>query len=172
MSSTQLTVRRIDGLMYNYKNLKSGTYFWFLTTICVVVCTVNWETFYLASTGSCNDNQTVKVKMSSSYSIFKMSKARISSKYAVESVQSVLTCRSEFLDCDGLWLWGFSIFGGYWSKRHIHAVCFAGFSTEFDNENQFSGHEYQYFDIPYAIAYMQVLVNPILGDVWGCLKLF
>ena len=40
-------------------------------------------------TGSCNDNQTVRVKMSSSYCIFGMSIARNSNKYAIESPQSV-----------------------------------------------------------------------------------
>ena len=39
----------------------------------------------ISDPGSCNDNQTVTVKMSSSYNIFKMSTARISSKYAMES---------------------------------------------------------------------------------------
>ena len=41
------------------------------------------------NTGSCNDNQTVLVKMSSSYNIFKMSKAIICSKYAIESPKSL-----------------------------------------------------------------------------------
>ena len=40
-------------------------------------------------TGLCNNNQTVIVKMSSSYNIFKNSKARISSNYEMESPQSV-----------------------------------------------------------------------------------
>ena len=35
--------------------------------------------------GSCNDNQTVMVEMSSSFIIFEMSTARISRKYAMES---------------------------------------------------------------------------------------
>ena len=39
-----------------------------------------------------NDNQTVIVKMSSSYSIFKMSIPRVSSKTAMESPQSVHLC--------------------------------------------------------------------------------
>ena len=27
---------------------------------------------------------------------------------------------------------GFSIIGGYWSRRHFHAVCFSGFSAMLD----------------------------------------
>ena len=44
------------------------------------------------NTGSCNHDQTVMVKMSSSYSYFRMSKDRISSKYAMESTQVLHYC--------------------------------------------------------------------------------
>ena len=27
---------------------------------------------------------------------------------------------------------GFGKIGGYWSRRHVHAVCFSGFSAMFD----------------------------------------
>ena len=40
-------------------------------------------------TGSCNDKQTVMVKMSSFYGIFQVCIARISREYAIESSQSV-----------------------------------------------------------------------------------
>ena len=42
------------------------------------------------STGLCNYNKTVMVKMSSTFSNIKMSIAKILSKYAMESSQSVL----------------------------------------------------------------------------------
>ena len=67
--------------------------FFLLDNLC---CVFSWEMFefrcylQLGPTGSCNDDQTVMLKMSSSYSIFKMSIRvfRISSKYAMKSPQS------------------------------------------------------------------------------------
>ena len=46
--------------------------------------TTPWS-FIQESTGSCNEHQTVRVKISSSYCTFKINLARYTSKYAMES---------------------------------------------------------------------------------------
>ena len=55
-------------------------------------------------------------------------------------VQKALSARS-LSDAQGAtiftgWIkvtsFGFSIVGGYWSRRHIHEVCFSGFSAMLD----------------------------------------